>query len=77
MGADFWQERAQNAEAVNLTLKESGAAALARIKEFKANFGIREKQGGIIEIDFDKFVKNIGQGSALELKKVIEDTYKA
>jgi hypothetical protein len=76
MSADFWQDRAQTAEAVNITLKEASAAALGRIKEFKANFGIREKQGGIIEIDFDKFVTNIGAASALELKKVIEDTYK-
>jgi hypothetical protein len=76
MSGDFWQERAQNAEAVNLTLKQASSAALDRIKEFKANFGIREKQGGIIEIDFDKFVTNIGAGSALELKKVIEEKYK-
>ena len=76
MSGDFWQERAQNAEAVNLTLKESSAAALERIKEFKANFGIREKQGGVIEIDFEKFVNNIGIGSSIELKKVIEETYK-
>lgn len=77
MGADFWQERAQNAESVNITLKEASSAALERIKEFKTNFGIREKQGGVIEIDFDKFVTNIGAESALELKKVIEETYKA
>lgn len=75
MTADVWMERAQSAEAQLLTQKEALGGAIERIKEFKTNFGIREKQDGVIEIDFDKFVKNIGLESALELIKVIDETY--
>ena len=77
MSEDRWRERAQNAEAVNVTLKESSAAVINQYKEFKTNFGIREKQGGVIEIDFDKFVENIGFESAMELKKVIDEKHPA
>ena len=71
-----WMERAQTAEAKLITQKEALGAAIERVKEFKTNFGIREKQGGAIEIDFDKFARNLGVESCLELRKVIDETYK-
>lgn len=73
--SDMWMERAQSAEAQLITIKEATSAAIDRVKVFKTNFGIREKQDGSIEIDFDKFVKNIGLESSLELIKVIDETY--
>jgi len=73
--ADQWMERAQTAEALLITQKESMGAAIERVKDFKKNFGIREKQDGSIEIDFDKFATNLGIESCLELRKVIDDTY--
>ena len=76
MSADQWMDRAQAAEAKLATQKEALGAAIERVKEFKTNFGIREKQGGAIEINFDKFVRNLGVESCLELRKVIDDIYK-
>ena len=75
MSEQDWIERAQTAEALLVTQKESLGAAVERVKEFKTNFGIREKQDGSIEIDFDRFAKNLGAESCLELRKVIDDVY--
>lgn len=72
----IWIERAQSAEARIKTLKEAYEPALERVKTFKTNFGIRERDNGEISIDFDKFVKNLGQANALELRKVIDEQYK-
>lgn len=72
---DNWLERAQTAEAQLVTLRESLGAAVERVKVFKTNFGIKEKSNGEIDIDFDKFAGNLGIESALELRKVIDETY--
>jgi len=72
---DHWIERAQSAEAKIKTMEDAYKPALERIKEFKANFGIREKQGGEIEIDFEKFAQNIGIEGAMELRQIIDETY--
>lgn len=72
---DVWIERAQSAEAKLATMKEAYGPAIDRIKNFKANFGIRERDNGEIVIDFEKFVTNLGQAQALELRKVIDETY--
>ena len=69
-------ERAQSAETKLITMKESMGAAIERVKEFKKNFGVREKTDGSLEIDFDKFALNLGVESCIELRKVIDDTYK-
>jgi len=75
MAEDYWEGRAKDAEAILLTQRESFAAAIDRVKEFKTNFGIREKQGGDIDIDFEKFASNLGIEGALELRKVIDEQY--
>ena len=75
MSESMWMERAQSAEAKLITQKESLGSAIERVKEFKTNFGIREKQGGVIEINIDKFVENIGPASSLELRKIINEKY--
>ena len=66
----MWIERAQSAEARLHTATQVSAAALTRIKEFKTNFGIREKQDGSIEIDYGKFVARLGAGGWLELRAI-------
>ena len=75
MSEDVWMERAQSAEARLVTLRESLGAAVERVKVFKTNVGIREKSNGDIEIDFDKFVGNLGIEAALELRKIIDELY--
>ncbi len=74
--SDNWIERAQSAETKLVAMKESMGAALERVKEFKKNFGIRERQDGSLEIDFDKFATNLGVESCIELRRVIDDIYK-
>ena len=72
---NFWISRAQSAEARLKTLENACKPALEKIKDFKANFGIRERDNGEIVIDFEKFVTRLGAGAALELRKVIDETY--
>ena len=71
----FWIDRAQSAEAKLKTLEEAYKPALERVKDFKTNFGIRERDNGEIVIDFKKFAERLGAGPALELRKVIDETY--
>lgn len=73
--SDNWMERAQSAETKLITMKESMGASIERVKEFKKNFGIREKQDGSLDINFDKFAENLGAEGCLELRKVIDDMY--
>ncbi len=75
MSEDMWMDRAQSAEAQLKTLREAQGAAIERIKDFKANFGIKERGNGEIVIDFPKFVERLGQEDAAELQKVIAEKY--
>ena len=70
-----WIERAQSAEAKLKTLEEAHKPALERIKDFKANFGVRERDNGEIVIDFDKFVERLGPEACLELRMIIDEKY--
>ncbi len=75
MSEDHWISRAQSAEAKLVTMKESLGAAIDRVKEFKTNFGIKERSNGEIVIDFDKFVENLGKDSCMELRSIIDEHY--
>lgn len=72
---DHWVEAAQSAQARLATMEANFRPAIERVKIFKANFGIKERSTGEIDIDYNKFVENLGKENALELKKVIEQTY--
>ena len=74
-GEQFWIDRAQSAEAKLATLKANMEPVIDRVKQFKANFGVREKSNGEIDIDFDKMVDRLGPGSCLELRSIIDDRY--
>lgn len=65
-----WIERAQSWEAKHNTLKQSLEATLERVKEFKANFGVKERSDGAIEIDYDKFVERLGLEGWLALREI-------
>lgn len=77
MSEQMWMERAQSAEARLATLKDSMAPAIDRVKNFKTNFGIKERDNGEIVIDFVKFVERLGPENAAELRKVINEKYPA
>jgi hypothetical protein len=71
----MWMDRAQTAEAQLKTLRDAQGAAIERIKDFKANFGIKERSNGEIVIDFPKFVERLGPEGSAELHKVIAEKY--
>jgi len=75
MSESHWIERAQSAESQLVTMKESMGAAVERVKIFKANFGIKERDNGEIVIDYDKFVQALGEENAFELREIITSTY--
>lgn len=75
MSESMWLERAQTAEAKLKTLRDAQGAAIERIKDFKSNFGIRERGNGEIVIDFHKFVERLGPDSSTELRKIIDEKY--
>lgn len=74
MEDSYWVERAQSAEAKLKTIEDAYRPALERVKEFKTNFGVREKSDGEIDIDFEKFVDRLG-AAALDLRDVINEKY--
>ena len=49
--------RMQSAEASNNTLRQEMGRMRDRWREFKDNFGIRERSDGAINVDFDVFVE--------------------
>ena len=71
----MWIERAQSAEAKINTMKQAYEPALERVKQFKANFGVKERGNGELVIDYDKFVERLGMEGALELRKIIDEKY--
>ena len=71
-----WIERAQSAEARLSSLKQATEQAIERVKTFKANFGVKERANGEIDIDFAKLVQNLGRENAMELRRIIDERYK-
>ena len=71
----FWVDRAQSAEAKFATLKANVEPMVERVKQFKANFGVREKSDGEIDIDFEKMVDRLGPEACLELRSIIDNKY--
>jgi hypothetical protein len=74
-GEQYWIDRAQSAEAKLATLKANIDPVIERVKQFKANFGVREKSDGTLDVDFDKFVERLGIEACLELRSVIDEKY--
>ena len=75
MSESVWIERAQSAEARLNTLKQAYEPALERVRNFKANFGIREKDNGEIDINYDKFIEHLGSENSMILKSIIQKKY--
>ena len=76
MSESDWIERAQTAEAKLSTLQQNIGPVIERIKAFKGNFGLRERDNGEIVIDYEKFVERLGVEGAMELRKVIDELYR-
>ena len=71
----FLLNRAESAEAKLGTLKANIDALKERVQQFKANFGVREKSDGSIDIDFEKMVDRLGPEACLELRSIIDEKH--
>lgn len=71
----YWISEAQTAKAQLATLKDAYGPAIERVKEFKANFGVKERSDGSLVVDYDRFADAIGIEGALELRAVIDEKY--
>lgn len=71
----YWVDRCQSAEARLNTLQQ----AQDRIKEDAVfildTFAARKKSDGSFDIDYQKFIENIGEESAMELIDIIYEQY--
>ncbi len=74
-GDQFLLNRAESAEAKLGTLKANIDSVVERVKNFKANFGVRERSDGSIDIDFEKMVDRLGPEACLELRSIIDNKY--
>ncbi len=75
MNESQWIDRAQSAEAKLSTMEQNHKLSIDRVKQFKANFGVRERDNGEIDIDFQKLVERLSIGDALELRRIIDEIY--
>lgn len=71
----YWIERAQSAEARMKTLEDQCKPALERVKQFKANFGVKERSDGSLVVNYQRLVEALGIEGAFELRRVIDETY--
>jgi hypothetical protein len=71
----YWENRAFSAEAQLETLRQASSAALDRVKEFKGNYGIREKSDGSLQLNYDILASGLGIEGALELRAIIDAKY--
>jgi len=74
--AQFWIEKLKDVETRFETYRQANGAAVDRVKRFKANFGVKEASNGEISIDFVKLSEGLGLESAMELRQVIDETYR-
>jgi hypothetical protein len=57
------------------TYKQAVGPMKERIQQFKTNFGVRERNDGSLEVDYDRFSDAIGVEGALELRGIIDEKY--
>ncbi len=58
------------------TCQEASGPAIQRVRDFKANFGVKERADGSIDVDYQKFVERIGMGGWLILRQIGDETHK-
>jgi hypothetical protein len=57
------------------TYKQAVGPMKERIQQFKTNFGVRERNDGSLEVDYDRFSDAIGIEGSLELRGIIDEKY--
>lgn len=74
MSEQMWIERAQSCEAQLNTYKDTMDRQKEDARTILDTFGARKTENGF-SIDYEKFVENLGEEGAKELKKVIDEKY--
>ncbi len=72
----MWIERAQSCEAKLGTIQKGNDRLKEKIRYIMDTFGAREKTDGSFEIDYQKFVDMLKMERALEVRSIIDETYK-
>lgn len=71
----FWIDKAQTAEAQIATMRDQVEPLREKCRHIKETFGARERSDGSFDIDYQAFVDNLGMEAALEVRKIIDETY--
>jgi len=75
MAEDFWIERAQSAEAKLKTLQDQQDRIKEDAQYILTVFGARKKSDGSFDIDYEKFVKMLGEDQAFVVRGMIDTEY--
>ena len=71
----YWRDQAQTWKMKFETLQEQQDRVRDDAKLILETFGARKRGDGKFDIDFELLAKNIGVEKALELRKVIDETW--
>ena len=71
----MWIERAQSAEARLATMQGNVDKSREDAIYILELFAARKQNDGSFDINFDKFIENIGREKALEVAKIIVEQY--
>lgn len=70
-----WIDRAQTAEAKVTTITAQVERLKSEVRAIHEAFGSRKKSDGSYEIDYEAFVARLGVDGALEIRRIIDETY--
>ena len=73
----FLVERAQTAEAKLNTLQQTVDRIREDARTVLETFAARKQGDGSFNIDYEKFIENIGPEGAAELRQIIDEQYPA
>jgi hypothetical protein len=72
----MWIERAQTAEAQLGTSQKGVERLKKKLRYVMDTFGAREQSDGSFDIDYAKFVELLGPEKSLEVREIIDETYR-
>lgn len=76
MSESVWIERAQSAEARLKTCQDNMDRVKEDARTVLDTLGAKKRSDGTFVIDYDKLVNNLGIEGALEIRSIIDATYK-
>lgn len=71
-----WRGLAESSELRYETLYQQVSRLKDEVRDVRELFAARKKRDGSYDIDFDKFVRQLGAEGALDLRRVIDEVYR-